>query len=847
MQPMFFAALAFAAGIAAVAAGAGWTVAAAMAALGGALLGWARWRPGARRWAAGAGALALLAAGGWGWARWRAGQAPAPDSLAAAVARWQHGAKGTVAIGGYLRDTPEVIRDYQRFDLQAAYIAAPGGITGVSGAVRVYLDTAMPVAGLTAGRAVEVTAHLRRLHGYGDPGVGDFTRSERRAGIDFTASLHPRDLRRMAGIQGPWPLRLRAALWARLSRAIDRIAPPRRQAQVNALLRGMLLGDNARLGRGTRRDFQVDGIYHVLVVAGLHLGILALFLLGLLRRCRVPAPAASLVCLALLAGYAWVIAGRTPTLRVLLMLTVYFIARYWYRERRPLNAVGTAGFVLLLWRPFDLLTPGFQLSFGAATLLAGVAAPLLAATTAPRLHALRQLDSAGYDEAFPPELAAWRASLRLRLERWGRPVARLAPLAMRGALALGEVVLVSLVLQWGLSPLMISYFHRAAPWAGAVNAVVVPAVSLLLPTAWCLAALQMTFGAAPALARHALAGGAGWILRFAHAAAGWPLAAARTPAPPGWMLAVFAAAVAAWLWAARRGGRRMAAATGAVAMLAAALAWVPFPPRLPPGLTLTTLDVGQGDALLVTFPGGRTLLVDAGPKTFSGFNAGRAVVAPYLWSLGLRHLDAVLLTHGHMDHMGGMPFILRHFLPRELWVTWSLPSEAAVQNLLSLARRLGIRICRRYEGERFRVGVTELDVLLPPRSYRAGPHARNRDSMVIRISDGRAAMLLEGDAEAEGEREMLASGMPLASAVLKVGHHGSRTSSLPAFLAAVHPAAAVISVGAGNHYGLPDASVLRHLAAARAHIFRTDRLGAVEAQFGPRRLRVYRFAPLRPH
>jgi hypothetical protein len=142
MQPMFFAALAFAAGIAAVAAGAGWTVAAAMAALGGALLGWARWRPGARRWAAGAGALALLAAGGWGWARWRAGQAPAPDSLAAAVARWQHGAKGTVAIGGYLRDTPEVIRDYQRFDLQAAYIAAPGGITGVSGAVRVYLDTA---------------------------------------------------------------------------------------------------------------------------------------------------------------------------------------------------------------------------------------------------------------------------------------------------------------------------------------------------------------------------------------------------------------------------------------------------------------------------------------------------------------------------------------------------------------------------------------------------------------------------------------------------------------------------------------------------------------------------------
>ncbi|MGH9506052.1 MAG: ComEC/Rec2 family competence protein, partial [Terriglobales bacterium] len=276
---------------------------------------------------------------------------------------------------------------------------------------------------------------------------------------------------------------------------------------------------------------------------------------------------------------------------------------------------------------------------------------------------------------------------------------------------------------------------------------------------------------------------------------------------------------------------------------AAALAWFPFAPRLPAALTLTVLDVGQGDALFVTFPGGKTLLVDAGPKLFSGFNAGREVVAPYLWSLGLRHLDAVLLTHGHMDHMGGMPYILRHFTPGALWVTHSLPSEAKVQDLLILARRLGIPIRRRYQGERFRVGSAELDVLWPPYSYHTAAHARNRDSMVIRISDGREAMLLEGDAEAQGERGMLASGMPLESEVLKVGHHGSRTSSIPAFLAAVHPAAALISVGAGNTYGLPDGIVLRDLAAAGAHTFRTDRRGAVEAQFTAGQLRVFRFQP----
>ncbi|MGH9535777.1 MAG: ComEC/Rec2 family competence protein [Terriglobales bacterium] len=840
---MFYAALAFAAGIAAAALGGGLGAVAALAAaglgLGAAARRWPRWRP-----TLGAAALLWVAAAGCGWAHWRAAQPARADSLARAVARWERGPRATVVIGGYLRDSPDRIRDYQRFDLQAAYLEAPSGITGVRGAVRVYLDSAEPIPGLTAGRAVELTAHLRPLRRYRDPGVGDFSRAERRAGIDFTASLHPRALRLLAGVPGPWPLRLRAALWASLSTAVDQIAPPARYAGPNALLRGMLLGDNARLDRATRRDFQVDGIYHVLVVAGLHLGILALFLIWLLRGLRLRPQAASLGCLLVLAAYAWVIAGRTPTLRVLLMLTVYFAARYWYRERRPLNAVGVAGCVLLLWRPGDLFAPGFQLSFGAAVLLAGIVAPLLAATTAPRLHALRQLAMPGHDEAFPPHLAAWRASWRRRMARWGRLGATAVPLLLRGAYGLAEVVLVSLVLQWGLSPLMLTYFHRAAPWAGAVNAVVVPAVGVLLPAAWCLAAVAMVFGRVPAPAGHALAGAAGWLLRFAHVAAGWPLAAARTPTPPGWALALFAVAVAAWLWVARRGGRRLGAVTAAVALLAVALAWLPFPPRLPRGLTLTTLDVGQGDSLLVTFPAGRTLLVDAGPKTYSGFNAGHAVVGPYLWSLGLRHLDAVLLTHGHMDHMGGMPFVLRHFLPQELWVTASLPTEPAVQNLLVLARQLRIRICRRYAGERFRVGGTELDVLLPLRSYRAAAHARNRDSMVIRISDGRAAMLLEGDAEAVGEREMLAGGMPLASEVLKVGHHGSRTSSLPAFLAAVNPAAAVISVGAGNLYGLPDGSVLRNLATARAHIFRTDRIGAVQASFTAGRLRVFRFQPI---
>lgn len=752
---------------------------------------------------------------------------------------------------GRLRDEPARLPWGYGYEIELIGVEYEGSLVPARGGLRVGFSespeqTAAP--DVHAGDEVVVSTQAKKPQVFRDDGAFDRRAYLAQQNVDLVATLRTPELMERTAASRMTAATLLAHVRRRLRDEIDELFA--KTPQVGGVLRAMLLGDRSFVERAESTDFQKTGVFHVLVVAGLHVGALAVFLFWIGRALRLAPIWTALMTLTLLLAYVAVVEQRPPVIRAALMTAIVVIGELFFRRLDLLNSAGMAALILLIAKPLAVRDSSFQLTFLAIGCIAGLAVPWLAKTVQPYIAALRGWRDVTRDASHEPRAAQFRIDLRT-IARWlsshvpvhlgsaaGEALARGIGVSLR----VWELLVITLALQIGMLPLMARDFHRVTLSAPLVNLAAVPLTGIVVP----LGFLALGCGLLSHVLGKLLAIPLTWVTMLLMHIVQWfaqfPRWSYRIPGPPAWLIGVFLVAAVLLAVTARRSslwhGWAARCSAGVLALSALAMAIYPFAPRWSAGkLELTVLDVGQGDSLFVVSPHGRTLLIDGG-GAFSGFSGreghngidpGEEAVSPYLWSRGFQKLDVVVLTHAHQDHIGGLAAILENFRVGTIWIGREAES-AALANVERLAREKKIPVVHEIRGNVFSWDGVETQLLWPEIApTEIGPAPKNNDSLVLRLKYGERGMMLPGDAEKQAESSILSdtSEEALRADVLKVGHHGSKNSTMPGFLAAVRPRVAVISAGEDNPYGHPNAELLERLNDAGVRILRTDRDGAV--------------------
>jgi competence protein ComEC len=643
------------------------------------------------------------------------------------------------------------------------------------------LERQLPGARIRARVRLRAPAELR------NPGMRSQLRDLARAGIGAEGRLtHPALHARLPEREGRRPL---AGLHAR------RLAWGERMAAAGAggaLLRALALGDRASLTPQQREDFARLGIAHLLAVSGLHLALVAASAFAVVRfsvgrsawlaarrdtRSLAVAAAVAAAC-----GYAVLSGWGVPVRRALVLLLGLALAVTGARPRAALPPMAAAAIVVLADEPGALFRPGAQLSFAAS--LALVAAARRAAP-APSSDASR--------------------------------LRRQAAMALRASASAVAVT----------APLAAFHLGSSAPFALLVNLVAVPWTACVLLPAAGLAAIACALP--PGEPADSLLAGAAAAAESSLIAAGE--LAVRLPAAgvfgglARWAWALLAVLVAA-SFAAARTRTRVLLASAVTAIVAAA----PPPERLPATPRLVVLEVGQGDAALVQSRDA-AVLIDAGGALPGARDMGRRVVLPALAALGIRALDLVVVTHADLDHRGGVPAVLEALPVGRVWLPYGAANEAGFERLRDVARRRRVPVLERGAGAPAAdFGALRVTPLWPPRGSEGAP--RNDRSLVVRVEVAGRRILLPGDIEAGAEASLVAAGADLASDVLALAHHGSRTSSSTAFLEAVDADVAIVSAPCGGRFAMPHGEVVARTRERETSLWWTGRDGAVLVGLG---------------
>ena len=666
----------------------------------------------------------------------------------------------------------------------------------LSGTVQLSVATGWPDFG--PGERVHFSSRLRAARGLRNPGLSDPAIAFRAAGIDaLTGVSSAGDIARAAQAPSDGPRRLAFRARRAMRAAIEAEAT----GEAAAFLRTAVLGERRGVSDEVEAHFRAAGATHVLSVSGLHLAAVAglFFLCVRALAARIPRlpllidprAVAAVVALPALAFFTLLTGEAVATERSALMIAVGMVAFIVGRSPSGPSAVAAAGLALLVSSPLLLFDVSLQLSFASV-----IGMVMLARALGPR-------GRAGH----------WWTRVGFWLWRFGAATASATA---------------------ATAPLVAHHFGEIAPASPLGNLALVPLVELvvvpcgLLGAAlgswaqwlghWPLRVAVLATRAALAIAAAFGAHAPVWLCRMPNTfetvalSAGLLLGAGAAVAPPG------------------RRRLRWAAALVFLVLASGSLVVRDVVRRCDPSLRVTFLDVGQGDAAVIEVPGGRTLVIDGGGTYDGSFDPGQRVVEPFLRRRGVASIDLMALSHPHPDHMGGLQWLVQRFGVRALWTSGDDGKNPAYARLLSAAQARGTPAAPpapTWFGPLF---AEPLGPWLDGRIAAPPGMSVNDASLVLRLDFAGRALLFPGDLEADGESELVGratAGQTVRADVLKVPHHGSRTSSGDEFLDAVQPSLAVASLGWKNRFRFPSAEVAARYAARHVRWLRTDLAGAV--------------------
>ncbi len=678
-----------------------------------------------------------------------------------------------IDINGVVLRSPEMVKGGYNLYLKVKQVSFKGRENSLKGKVKLFVSkTESELPELLPSDQILVSAQLTERGRYSNP----YSRVDRALmikGIHRTGKVKSPLLIKVLKRGSSWNIKrfsskVKLYIYYRINQSL--------KGEEGDFLKGALIGERNEIDDIVIENFQKTGIYHILAISGLHIGIISFILLKFLRLLRISERKGYLILIAILIFYAFLVENKTPISRASIIMILYLLSKLIWRDHYFLNAVSFSAFIILLINPHSIIEPGFLLTYSAVFFIA---------TYFDNIY--RRLPFLNFGLKFLNKIYSeicllFSMSLSATLGTF--PII---------AFYFNRIVFSSFLFNFIAIPLFIALVYISIPWL------------IILAFSTKLASILSIFVKVPIS-----------LIILISKIDIPPIFSFRIPTPHFLMVFLYLFSFALIPFT-----KKIFRLLLTIIFLASLIIICIYPfPSYSKDLKISFIDIGPGESTLIEFPGKEKMLIDGGGG-MGVYDVGENILSPFLWAKGIKKIDYLVLSHAHPDHIGGLFSVLKNFKIEELWVA-IFPEKD--ENFKKFARLAGHRLKIITSGFKKEIGGVRLEVL-HPESKRADT-VSNDDSMVIRISYHSFSFLFSGDIGVSSEKEIIDKGFNLSSFVLKSPHHGSKSSSSEDFLREIKPKIVVITQG--THPELPNKEIVKRYLKNGIHILRTQRDGMIE-------------------